>query len=1004
MSACCSPGPSAADVNASCAAPGAPGAKPSPEVVRAWFRAGLAGMIAFQSMMFGLGINLAGTNGPERLIIHCVLAVAAVGTFIIVSGPLLSAAFSAMRARRVCVEQLFLAGIIGAFAASVLSTVTGVGSVYYEVVAILLAVYSLGQLLVDNQKRAAFRAAAALEEAFRFCRRLETGAAGSEAVSVPVREMKTGERFLVSAGEAIPLDGRVVQGVAYVRQAAITGEAFPVVKRVGDSVIGGSHSVDDTLIIEATTDGTQRRIDAMLQSLQAARERPSAWALEADRITAWFLPMVLGVAVLTAAIWIPISGWAAGLFNALAVVLVACPCALGLATPIAIWSALNALGARGIIARSGDVVERLASTDYVVFDKTGTLSEDEVRIVDFICADGFDRAQLYKWIAAVEARSTHPIARAFHAWIAPGSEAGEGKPAVSVSDTHVIPGVGLEGWVTSSVKEATKTSKIDRTSVSLGNEKLLEPRDSLVLSALRDRARIPEGARELYVKVDGKLAALGILRESLRPSVEQTFARLQHLGIPAVIMTGDTEESLRALESLPGAAALQSRPDSPGHHSSLTPEQKADLVRDLQQKGRRVLFVGDGINDAAAMATAHASIALSGGAELARESAAAQLFRGDLSAIPTGIAIARQVRDGLRRNMIFAIAYNALAIAMAASGWLHPVAAALVMLASSLTVTIRALHFAEKLRVLSEADLAAWFAEYAKTVRHRLDEERKRARSHSADSDTHNLAATDRDRDILNSSSSADNSWRALWHRADAACRPGLAPWIFAVCFAVQGPILTHLGQTDMVAYVLSGLTSLMAGLLVLHYWRALRYHLSWQMAISMLSAGNLAMLIGWWGDAGLGPIIREGVCLCGCATSPLGKGLWHPHYMHTAMVLGSLPAMALVSDGSKALAGSAWQRWRHSIFLTIGMLAGMMFSGYIISCLRLPDPQVEFFFSYFAMSVGMVLGMFAACAVWRERRVPQQGQQQTAQEQVQTTSQPQASAASLRANANASM
>jgi hypothetical protein len=178
--------------------------------------------------------------------------------------------------------------------------------------------------------------------------------------------------------------------------------------------------------------------------------------------------------------------------------------------------------------------------------------------------------------------------------------------------------------------------------------------------------------------------------------------------------------------------------------------------------------------------------------------------------------------------------------------------------------------------------------------------------------------------------------------------------------------MVAHLGQTDMVAFVMAGITSLMVGILVLHYWQSLRYHLSWQMAVSMLSAGNLAMLIGWWGDAGLGPIIREGVCLCGCGSSPLGNGLWHPHYMHIAMVLGSLPAMALVSDGSEALAGSAFQRWRHSIFLTVGMLAGMIAAGYGISLLRLPDPKMGFFFSYFAMAAGMVLGMFAACAIWR--------------------------------------
>lgn len=1024
MSVCCSP----SQTGDACAVGegGAPGrgGKPSPEVVRAWFRAGLAAMIAFQSMMFGLGINMAGddVDAQTRLIIHSALAVAAVIAFALVSGPMLREAWRGVRARRVSVEQLFLAGVAGAFGASVLSSVTGVGSVYYEVVAILLAVYSLGQLLVEGQKRAAFRAAAAMEEAFRFCRRLsgpgaDDGGAEARAESVPVREMRAGDLFLVPVGEGIALDGRVVRGTAYVRQSAVTGELFPVVKRPGDLVLGGSVTVDDALVVEAATDGTQRRIDALLQTLRDARERPSPWTLEADRLTGWFLPMVLAVAVVTAAVWIPLAGWAAGLFNALAVVLVACPCALGLATPIAIWSALNALGSRGIVARGGDVVERLAAVDCVVFDKTGTLSEDEVRVVDFVCADGVDRRELYAWISAVEARSTHPVARAFHAWTA-GAVAAEGNagagaagaaeaPSLLVGETEVIAGAGVSAKVRAAAAGAAGTAPGGQgdaapTVLAIGNAKLLasDAGAAPMLQALRGKTRAPAGdsvaasdSRELYVTLNGRLVALGILRETLRPGAALALARLRDLGIPTVVMTGDTEPSLAPLRGLASGSNV-------AFFSGLTPEQKEEMVRAIQSgealcatdspaAPRRVLFVGDGINDAAAMARAHISVALSNGAELARESASAQLFRGDLSAIPTGIAIARQVRDGLRRNMIFAIAYNVLAMGLAATGWLHPVAAALVMLASSLTVTVRALYFAEKLRVLSEADLNAWFARFAVAAGaihaapgspSSLSSETSASRSPSHTTAVP-VAAPRLAREhaplpigfpgpflypVFARTARFTDVLRAAWHRADAACRPGLAPWIFAVCFAIQGPIVAHLGQTDMAAFINAGLTSLTCGVLVLHYWPWLRYQLSWQMAVAMLSAGNLAMLIGWWGDAGLGPIIREGVCLCGCAGSPLGKGLWHPHLMHLLMIAGSLPAMALVSDGRHALSGSLLRRVAHSITVTAGMLVGMVGSGYLIALLRLPNAQVEFFFAFFAMAAGMVLGMFAACALWR--------------------------------------
>lgn len=602
-----------------------------------WIRFAFAGIVAAQSMILGLAVNLSAPEEPARMALHGLLAVSAVTVFLLTGLPLARAAWDAARNGRVAFEQLFLVGIAGAFAASLVSTLSGQGHIYYEVVAVLLAIYTFGRVLGENRRAAALDAARGLGTEFEMCERVDSE---GRLERIPASALREGDIVHVPAGSAVPVDGVVVDGAAFINESALTGEPFPVVRRAGDIVRAGGHSVDGALRVRAN--GGPRQIDGIISRISAAQAHPSRLEREADRLVAWFLPLVLLAAAGTFAFWTWHAGWTTGLFNALAVVLVACPCSMGLATPIGVWSALADLARRGVVAASSDLVERLAGVKAAVFDKTGTLGEEHLDLVDFVAAPGFDRSALLAEAAALEAASCHPIARAF-------------RPHASrlvANAVRLIPGRGLAGDVGGAKLEITN-SAVDHT-------------------ALADRLRGGGGgSRVLFVLRDSRLAGAALLRERLRDSAQAVIASLEAEGIPCTILTGDSVDA----HGLPAIS------------TGLSPLEKADRVHSL---GNRVLFVGDGINDAAAMAVAHAALCVAEGSAIARQAAGGDVL--DLGAIPWALARCRAAVRVIRRNLLFAACYNAIGISLAVAGLLHPVAAALLMLASSFTVSWNALR------------------------------------------------------------------------------------------------------------------------------------------------------------------------------------------------------------------------------------------------------------------------------------------------------------------------
>ncbi|TSA31476.1 MAG: cation-translocating P-type ATPase [Verrucomicrobiaceae bacterium] len=821
---------------------------PNPKAVPAgdWFRLAVAGLVAGQSMVFGLAVNISPPDGPARLIIHSVLAVSAVVVFLLAGLPIWHSALAALMRGKVVIEQLFLLGIAGAFGASVHSTITGFGHIYYEVVAILVAIYTFGKLIGERRRSAALEAARSLAGEFDLCERLK---ADGETETVRAGDIAEGDRLIVRAGGAIPVDGEILEGVGFVQETALTGEPFPVVKRPGDSLLAGCFSVDGCFSIRSSAAGNARRLDALIARVREAQERPSDLQREADRIVAWFLPSVVVISLATFAFWTWRESWIAGLFNALAVVVVACPCSMGLATPVGIWSALGALAARGVIPRDSNLIERIARVDTVVFDKTGTLGEDELERVDFVNAASENRSELLAAVAALEASSNHPVARAFRM---PG--------AVPVPSSS-IPGAGIEGIV-------------DNVLIRVGNFEIVPPDQH---GAAEDLASELKGSSShlVYVIRNSRVAGIAALREKLRDSARETIRDIESLGLRCLVMTGDRAE----------AAALHGLPDV---HAGMTPLGKAELVADLKARGRKVLFVGDGVNDAPAMSEADVSFSVGSGSELARETASAGI--SDLRAIPFAIERCRQAVHAIRGNLIFAAAYNVVGITLAAAGILHPVAAALLMLASSFTVT-----------------------------------------------------------------------WRAL--RQQSSPQRGVkiprAKLLLCVALGLQGPAIVYLGGFRGVPaagfiFLFSAAAILLAG------WITRRPVAPFAgMALSMFSIGGLAMLAGWWGDAGFAPVVRDGVCLCGCASSNMGLGLFAKFgWMDASMLAASVPAIFL----ERPSRGRLWC-WIAGL---VGMLAGMEAASWLMAQIPVIRPQAVFFATYSAMMFGMCLGMVAACGAWQ--------------------------------------
>lgn len=642
---------------------------------------GLALVLAGQSMVFGLAINLSSPayGSVAYFWLHGALIASALISIGLLGPRLANESWKALCAGRVTVEALFVVSCLGALAGSLIATLTGVGSVYYEVVAIVLAVYSVGKRIGGLSRNRVLEEISNYRETFD---KVRVFTPDGEEKWTHVETVREGDRVIIHPGEPVPVDGLIQSGGGFVEQSQLTGEPVPVRLQPGSRIDAGSWSVDGTFVLETTGMLGKRRIDEILSLVEEARERPSRLQRWADRTIGWFFPFVVLAAVAVfGGWWLAGAGWAVALFNSMAVLLVACPCALGLATPIAVWRGLFELASRGFLCRHGEAFDALANTRRIFFDKTGTLSDARLAVRDFrVFPDcPYPAAKLREWVAAVETGQEHPVARALSS-ITDSS-------AVQVLNRQILPGQGITGQIREGDEtitlwigpaESGDLSFVERQSSSAGDNH--EPATTTLARPAPPKTE--SQANTLQIAVNGKAAAEVRIEEALRGESEQCLRALRERAIEIEILSGDPNPQWSDIAGV--------RIDG-----SLTPEQKADRVRQSIQKGEEPLFVGDGINDTPAMAAGAASISIADGAALPRGTSDAILTSNDLLRIPEAIDLARQVHRGVEGNIRFAVVYNVIGIALAASGILHPVVAALIMLASSATVSIRALRSAK---------------------------------------------------------------------------------------------------------------------------------------------------------------------------------------------------------------------------------------------------------------------------------------------------------------------
>lgn len=864
------------------------------EPVTSWFKVAVGAVLAGQSMLLGLAINLTPAEGLARMLLHAALMLSSLAALVVLGKPLVQSALEEVRQRRISIEILFLAGIAGALGASLYSSLAGAGAVYYEVVAVLVTVYSVGKTLGAHSRARALAETRHLQRTFGKCQRV---AADGSVDSILVTEVRAGDQVRVLAGEPIPVDGVVTQGQAFVCETPLTGEPFPVVRRAGDAVYAGSYSEDGELRITASVPGTERRFDRLVAALEDARERPSRLQAQADRVVSWFLPFVLVASLGTWVYWTWHSGWSAGVFNALAVLLVACPCAMGLATPVALWSGLAALAARGLVVRGGDTLERLASLNRIVFDKTGTLSEEEFSLVDLVTTGtAQDRVNVAAQLAAVQAASSHPVARAFRRIPSPSvslsGSTGRSANSYTTRSIKAVPALGVEAWL------AAESGAEHHLRV--GQRELMSElaAESELLARLR---RMPSD-HLVYVESDGRLQAIGAVRERLRSSTREAMSALASQGIDCRVMTGDRME--RAAELL--------GPD--GLEGGLTPDRKADRVAGLEQAGVRVGFVGDGVNDAPAMRSASLGIAMAHGAGVTTTGADAVLYGGDLKVLPYAVAVARQVKASIRSNLLFAATYNLVGIALAATGLLHPVVSALLMVVSSFTVSWRALRSTE-----------------------------------AADS-------------CCLPSAKAAATETARWERLPDETQSRWTQRTLGFLLAAQAPFLVYLGKLPLATSAWVCAVFLILGILTARYQaRHPEVDRFARMTFAMLSLGNWGMILGWWADAGFGPV-SMGCPGCDARDFHLTASFAAMPWMNLGMVLLGVPPMLLDRDAGRG----GLSRLALGLLSTAGMIVGMAFGGFVFLRWLGSFVPSRFLLSFCGMTVGMLLGMFLCCELGR--------------------------------------
>jgi len=581
---------------------------------------------------------------------------------------------------------LIMLGVAAAYAYSVVATFApglfpetmrmegGHVPVYFEASVVIIALVFVGQVLeLRARERTGDAIKALLDLAPKTARRITPD---GDEYDAPLENIIEGDLMRVRPGESIPVDAVVRQGHSSIDESMLTGEPLPVEKGEGDPVTGGTLNKNGTLVIEAAKVGEDTMLAHIVEMVASAQRSRAPIQGLADRVASYFVPAVVSVAIIAFIAWLllgPQPAFVFAIVSAVSVLIIACPCALGLATPMSIMTATGRGAQAGVLVKDAEALERMAKVDTVIVDKTGTLTEGKPKLTDVIALGRRKEETVLGLAAALEKGSEHPLAEA----IVAGAEARGVKPA-SASGFDAVTGKGVKG-------------KVSGKAVALGNGAMMQAEgvDADAAAEQADRLR-GEGKTVMFVAVDGTLAGMVAVADPIKPSTAEAIRTLHEAGLRVIMATGDNERTAKAVAAELGIDEVR---------AGVLPEDKKALVEELHAQGLSVAMAGDGINDAPALAAADVGLAMGTGADVAMESAGITLLKGDLQGIARARRLAQSTLANIRQNLFFAFAYNSVGVPVAAGilypltgTLLSPMIAAAAMSLSSVSVISNALR------------------------------------------------------------------------------------------------------------------------------------------------------------------------------------------------------------------------------------------------------------------------------------------------------------------------
>jgi len=537
-------------------------------------------------------------------------------------------------------------------------------NMYYETSAILITLVIMGKLfevLAKGRTSEAIKSLMGLQA--KTARVIRDG----QELTIPVEEVIAGDIVMVRPGEKIPVDGNVIEGESSVDESMLTGESLPVEKKSGDAVIGATLNKNGVLRVQATKVGKETALAQIIKVVEEAQGSKAPIQRVADVISGIFVPIVVGIAIAAFLVWyffVTPGNFAEALEKAIAILVIACPCALGLATPTSIMAGSGRAAELGILFKGGEHLEQTHKIDAIILDKTGTVTKGKPELTD-VAAEG-DEQEFLRLVGAAEKNSEHPLAEAIVAGI---QERG-----IQLPDTQsfaAIPGYGIE-------------AEVEGKTLLVGTRRLMEKHGVEASHAYALMSRLEEsGKTAMLAAIDNRYAGLVAVADTIKETSKEAVQRLKDMGIEVIMITGDNERTAKAIAAEVGIDHVR---------AEVPPEGKAEEVKKLQAQGKKVAMVGDGINDAPALATADIGMAIGTGTDVAMEAADVTLMRGDLSSIPDAIYMSRKTMGNIKQNLFWALGYNTLGIPVAALGLLAPWIAGAAMALSSVSVVLNALR------------------------------------------------------------------------------------------------------------------------------------------------------------------------------------------------------------------------------------------------------------------------------------------------------------------------